>query len=270
MNRFSKKTALLTTLVVPFAFGAMSASAAQITEWEYVVTNSFTDAEFSEGEGVAVSEENRLYWGSDTVQSELTIEGSITNPPLLETNGAAVSGGQFVHENNVIPAGAPELQNFTLTSSLMLTAAAPDSEVGETISGFPITFASFFTETRNEAPCVEGSETVCDDIFTLEDPAFGDIDEDGNFAVDPSTFTIGDYNYTVFLEIVGLNDLTDEQCSVAGAPANCIGFLTQENQTNAFNTNFRITSSPVSVPEPGSLALLGLGLVGLGIASRRK
>lgn len=269
MNRFSKKAALLTTLVVPFTFGAMSASAAQITHWEYQVNNSFTDADFTDGDGVTEVDGGRLSWGNEEVQSELTITENISNPPLMETNGPEVAGGQFVHQNRTIPAGAPVLENFTLTSSISLQAAAPEGENAD-IGPLSVQFESYFTETRNQEPCFTGSASVCDDIFTLEDPDFGDIDDDGNFAVDPTTFTVGDYNYTVFLEIVGLNNLTAEQCGVAGAPASCIGFLTEEDATNEFNANFQIVSSPVSVPEPGSLALLGLGLIGLGVASRRK
>ena len=279
MSKFTKflgGTAVALTLIA----GATQASAALITEWGYEVQAGFSAfspaapnqaaaPNDSDNNGVVGSNPNANLGGLPTTiswglganggdPSSLTVTGTTQNPPSLFTNAGPVAGASVTHANNVITGASLTLESATIATTLSLTPINPP---GSTIGPIPILFNILFEETANQpvgGQCIPGTGSPeCADIFVLQNPDVLDFQ-----------FVLDEFLYTVELLVDGLGVLSDEACAAAGEAAGCVGFITPENQESVLNTSFRISATPVA--EPGTLALLGLGLLGLGIARRRK
>ncbi len=256
----------------------------------------------SNGDFVVDGADNALHtsltWGtpagvSSDPQSSLDISSPVVGS--ITTNGASwANGTDITHENWVIVGDS--LETATVFDALSLTPTAWEAygdDVNALTSNAPyfapqLQFGINFFETVNGSPtgtCPDGNPHLtgdningCGDIFEITglealpfQPVVGPdfIEFTVPFVlVDSLNQPIpgwGDTVYLVTTRLSGLTVLSDGYECSNNQPA-CFGFVTIEEQQNNLLAQFKVRA----VPEPSTLAIFGLGLIGFGLFGRKK
>jgi len=182
----------------------------------------------------------------------------------------------FTHFNFVQALGSDALNTVDVITTLQLRENQPNPDGNVFPAPVSATIHINFQETPNNPSggvCADGNPPPaggCPDIFVLTNNL-----DSFSFQYDSDTNTLG-VGQTYFVQIfprtgTPLNKLPDDVCKAAGASPGCRGFTTDEGKANNVQFAFAITTEPLLLtPEPGTLALFAVALVGLGWTVRRR
>lgn len=204
-----------------------------------------------------------------------------TNNDGTLTGSEIGKGISFTHWNNPLSSTFKTLTGATITDTLELTPFSPTP--GSAITGPTLTFQFKFRETPNAGgdgdtgQCADGSAGgACPDLFGF----VGTNTVNNSFIYDGFKYyaNILTLNADGSLSQLGIGSLTSGECRVLGLDADsnsangyqCSGFRTAENAHTTQYFGVAVSAVPLSVPEPGVAALLGLAFTGLGVSRLRK
>ncbi|WP_334013427.1 THxN family PEP-CTERM protein [Alteromonas sp. S167] len=182
-------------------------------------------------------------------------------------------GTSIRHRNFIITGDS--LENVTLVDGLQLQGFYNTNETTGSVLAPELEFSINFNETRNSGDstgaCPFGpnsgtagsiNENGCADIFTVLGFQGGNILAQGSDFIDFSVdFVVNGLAPDIHKRYELITRLSGLQ-TIAGT----FGFATEENQVNVLSAQLAVRA----IPEPSTVGVLALGLIGLTLAGRRK
>lgn len=185
---------------------------------------------------------------------------------LTQTNAVLDINGSFVPNPLWVADTLANLSIFTDAGRLDLLGADLNSKV-------TIEFNESFNGVANPAACAGDNPlgTQCDDIYTIAAADFA-----------PISFTRDGYAYDISFQLIpGLSTPSGLPSLVCPNPADvrCAGVTVPPGEIRVFTEEAAVGTSSISVamrfdvravPAPGIVALFGAGVLGAGLAARRR
>lgn len=195
-------------------------------------------------------------------------------------------GTSLTHWNNPLSTTLATLTGAQITDTLTLTPILPPEYIGSPPVPAPTLLFNFkFLETLNNPAsgiCANGLPTPaggCPDLFGFNGVTLNNSFTYADSGLDGILGNGDDFVRTYFASVFVLDDsgnafplqqLVAGECSILGLNPGCFGFRTPENAVTTAQFAFAITTEPIVIPEPGSLALMGLSLAALGALRQRR
>jgi hypothetical protein len=269
------KKLLLTAFLLGFCLVTTPAMADPISDWEYTLIYGFQDGSWSPASATGsllnpYGDPTRLEWGTGgSGPSSIQASGmNLPTPPNGITTGTYSLGDgkhqvlTFTHENNPIYSTTPS-SSLTETTLYSTFSLGPFFDLRS--------FEIEFWETPNSGyPTNPADPDWVSDDYDENNPA-----EDYFWLRNPedliTEITYLGYIYTITFEIEGLVELPNKALAHwadEGITEGALGLITQEDRDTSFISSFTMTAR--AVPEPGTMILFGIGMIGLAGAMRRK